>query len=162
MNLAIRPLKDAADAAAFRALNEEWIARDFALDERDRRQLGDPVAAYVEPGGAVLVAELAGEVIGCVALRPHPDDVWELSKMAVSPAARGRGVGRLLLEAAIGHARAAGARSLCLGSSTKLRAAIGLYESAGFRHVPRERLPLSSTRIDVAMELALHATDCGL
>ena len=31
----VRMLKNAADAAAFRALNEEWIARYFVLEERD-------------------------------------------------------------------------------------------------------------------------------
>jgi putative acetyltransferase len=149
----VRLLDGEADAAAFRILNEEWIARDFTLNERDRAQLGDPIRAYVELGGAVLVAELRAEVIGCVALTPHEGGAWEVSKMAVSPPARGRGVGRMLMAAAIDRARAAGARSLFLGSSRKLHAAVGLYESVGFTHVPRDTLPLTSDRIDVFMEL---------
>jgi putative acetyltransferase len=76
--------------------------------------------------------------------------------MAVSPEARGRGVGRMVVEAAIDHARASGARTLFLGSSKKLSNAVGLYESVGFKHVPRDTLPLTSNRIDVFMELILR------
>lgn len=86
---------------------------------------------------------------------PRPAGAFELSKMAVSPQLRGRGVGRALLHAALEHVRAAGGRSVFLGSSTKLAGAVALYESAGFRHVARETLPLESTRIDVFMQLVL-------
>src|ERR1700674_4809447 len=123
MNLAIRPLKDAADAAAFRALNEEWIARSCVIEEHDREQLEDPVAAYIDTGGEILIAELDAQPIGCVALVPDGTGAYELSKMAVSPELRGQGIGRKLLTAAIDHARAVGARSLFLGSSRKLASA---------------------------------------
>jgi putative acetyltransferase len=154
----VRLLESPADAVAFRSLNEEWIERHFKLEERDRQQLADPVAAYVDPGGAVLIAEVDGEVIGCVALAARGSGTYELSKMAVSPAARGRGAGRKLLAAAIDHARSLGARSVYLGSSKKLPSAVHLYEAFGFEHVPRETLDLASTRIDVfmALELASH------
>ena len=153
--LTVRLFEGAADAAAFRALNEEWISRQFSLDERDRRQLGDPVAAYIDRGGAILIAELDGRPVGCVALVPDGAGACELSKMAVASELRGRGVGRGLLAAAIDHARGLGARSISLGSSRKLTSAVRLYEAFGFTHVPRETLHLTSTRIDVFMELAL-------
>jgi N-acetylglutamate synthase-like GNAT family acetyltransferase len=152
----VRRLEGDADAAAFRALNEEWIALHFLIEERDRRQLGDPVRAYIDTGGAILVAELDGVVVGCVALAPDGAGALELSKMAVAEGLRGRGVGRRLLEAAIEQARALGARSVFLGSSQKLPSAVHLYESFGFSHVPRETLSLASNRIDVYMELVLE------
>jgi putative acetyltransferase len=154
-DVTIRLLQGAGDAAAFRALNEEWIERHFALEERDRRQLADPIGSYVEPGGAVLIAVVDGQAIGCVALAARAGGAYELSKMAVSPQARGRGVGRLLLAAAIDHARALGARSVFLGSSKKLPNAVHLYEAFGFEHVPREGLDLPSQRADVFMALEL-------
>ena len=83
MELLIRPLRDDADAAAFRALNEEWITHHFVLEDEDRRQLADPVVTYVDPGGDVLIAELDGRRVGCAALLPERDGSWELSKMAV-------------------------------------------------------------------------------
>jgi putative acetyltransferase len=70
MELTIRPLQDDADAAAFRSLNEEWIARYFAIEAQDRRQLDDPIAAYIDTGGEILIVELDGRAVGCVALMP--------------------------------------------------------------------------------------------
>ncbi len=151
----VRPLESALDAAAFRALNEEWIARHFSFEERDRRQLDDPVATYGDPGGLILIAEFDGRPIGCVALAPNGTGAWELSKMAVAPEFRGNGAGRKLLAAAVDHATGSGARSLYLGSSSKLAPAVHLYEAFGFKHVPRETLRLASTRVDVFMELVL-------
>ena len=151
----IRLLASAEDAAAFRALNEEWIAAHFSLEDEDRRQLADPVAAYVEPGGAILVAELDGAVVGCVAVVPKAAGAWELSKMAVAPAARGQGIGRRVLSAGIATARELGATSLYLGSSTRLPDAVHLYEQHGFRHVSRESLDLPFARASVFMRLEL-------
>ena len=155
MQVVIRPLASPEDADAFRKLNEEWIDAHFELEEEDRRQLADPVAAYVEPGGAILLAESEGEVVGCVAIAPDGTGAYELSKMAVDPSVRGRGTGRLLLEAAVEEARRIGATSLFLGSSTKLPAAVHLYESVGFEHVPPESLHMPYLRATVFMRLEL-------
>jgi N-acetylglutamate synthase-like GNAT family acetyltransferase len=84
--------------------------------------------------------------------------VYELSKMAVSPHLRGRGLGRSLLQCAIAQARSIGASSLFLGSNTRLKDAIHLYESVGFRHVKPETLPpMPYSRADVFMEMPLEA-----
>lgn len=94
MDLTIRPLETQADAEAFRELNEEWIGRHFVIEEQDRRQLADPVAAYVEAGGEILIAEHESRPVGCVALMPDGTGAYELSKMAIAPDLRGRGGGR--------------------------------------------------------------------
>jgi putative acetyltransferase len=153
----IRPLKDDADAAAFRSLNEEWIARYFTIEAQDRRQLDDPIAAYIDTGGEILIAELDGRAVGCVALMPDGTGAYELSKMAIAPELRGQGAGRALLSAAIDHARGLGARSLFLGSSRKLANAVHLYEALGFEHVAPETLHMPYARADVFMALMLEA-----
>jgi putative acetyltransferase len=158
VELIIRPLKNAADANAFRVLNEEWIARYFAIEDQDRRQLDDPVAAYIDTGGDILIAEHNGLPVGCVALMPDGTGAYELSKMAISPELRGRGAGRTLLTAAIDHAQQMGARSLFLGSSTKLANAVHLYEAAGFQHVAAETIQMPYARADVFMQLLLPRT----
>ncbi|MBT0769005.1 GNAT family N-acetyltransferase [Kineosporia sp. J2-2] len=148
-----------ADADAFRTLNEEWISRLFTVQDADRLVLGDPFGRIVEPGGDVLVArDPHGAVIGCVALLAHPDTVFELAKMAVAPAAQGRGLGRRLVAAAVGRARELGAARLFLGTNSKLTPAIHLYEAAGFVRIPRDRLPVADyyARADTLMEL-----ECG-
>lgn len=154
--LEIRPLQSVADRSAFRTLNEEWITRHFVLEDKDREILGDPDNAILRKGGRIFMVQAGDDVVGCVALIPLGNGVYELSKMAVSPRLRGRGVGRRLLEHTIAEARALGATSLFLGSSTKLTNAVHLYESVGFRHVrPEEIPPMPYTRADVFMMLRL-------
>ncbi|KAK1183818.1 GNAT family N-acetyltransferase [Streptomyces sp. NBS 14/10] len=153
----ISSIASQSDAAAFRVLNEEWISRLFTLEEEDRAVLGDPFGHIVGPGGDVLLARDpgTGAVVGCVALLAHPDAVFELAKMAVAPAAQGRGIGRQLVAAAIDRARALGAARVFLGTNSKLSPAIHLYEEAGFVRIPRDRLPVADyyARADVPMEL---------
>ena len=156
MNLTFRAMETADDAAAFKALNEEWISLHFTLEAEDRRQLDDPFGAIVDPGGEVLIAELDGEVAGCVALRPEGEGVYELSKMTVAPQLRGRGIGRLIISAAVERARVLGARTLFLGSSTKLAPAVHLYESFGFTHVAPDTVHMPYDRADVFMQLDLE------
>jgi GNAT superfamily N-acetyltransferase len=152
----IRALLPGEDATAFRTLNEEWIVRHFALEPKDRETLGDPENTILRKGGSIFMLYAEGEPAGCVALIPMSAGTYELSKMAISPHLRGHGLGRRLLQHAIDQARLMGIRALFLGSSTKLQAAVHLYESLGFRHVDPETLPpMPYTRADVFMELVL-------
>jgi putative acetyltransferase len=152
----IRPLQMDEDATAFRTLNEEWITRYFTLEAKDREILGDPEGKILNHGGHILMAWLGHQAVGCVALIPMGDGVYELSKMAVSPEMRGLGIGRRLLLDAIALARRIGARSLFLGSNSKLQNAVHLYESVGFRHVPAETIPdMPYVRANVFMDLPL-------
>ena len=156
LTIEIRALRSGDDASAFRTLNEEWITRYFVLEEKDVETLGDPENTILRKGGHILMVDADTEPVGCVALIPIVPGVFELSKMAVSPRLRGRGIGRRLLEHAIGDARTVGASSLFLGSSTKLTDAVHLYESVGFRHVPPETLPpMPYTRANVFMRMEL-------
>ena len=152
----IRSLVPGDDATAFRTLNEEWITQYFTLEPKDRETLNDPVNSILLKGGHIFMAYAAGEAVGCVALIPMRDGIYELSKMAVSPHLHGRGIGRRLLQHAIAQARSLGARSLFLGSNSRLKNAVHLYESVGFRHVKPETLPpMPYSRADVFMEMPL-------
>lgn len=152
----IRALQAGEDGSAFRTLNEEWITRYFTLEPKDRETLEDPENAIIRKNGHIFMVRSEGEPVGCVALISMGDGVYELSKMAVSPRLRGQGIGRKLLEHAIAQAKALGAKSLFLGSSTKLKNALHLYESVGFRHVPPADIPpMPYTRADVFMQMQL-------
>ena len=152
----IRPLLVGEDATAFRTLNEEWITSYFALEEKDIETLGDPENVILRKGGHIFMVYLNAKPVGCVALIPIGAGVFELSKMAVSPECRGRGIGRSLIEYTIHQAKMLGASSLFLGSSTKLPSAIHLYESVGFRAVHPESLPpVPYARANIFMRLSL-------
>src|SRR5690606_22970383 len=113
-------------AEAFRLLNEEWIVANFTMEEADRLVLENPDTEVLAKGGRILMALLDGEPVGTCALlaMDDPDYDFELVKMAVSPAVRGRGVGRLLAEATLERARSLGARAVYLESNTSLKPAI--------------------------------------
>ncbi|HEX4230861.1 MAG TPA: GNAT family N-acetyltransferase [Bryobacteraceae bacterium] len=152
----IRPLRTREDRSAFRTLNEEWIARYFVIEKKDREILNDPESSILSKGGHIFMVHAGGDAVGCVALIPMGNGVYELSKMAVSPRFRALGIGRRLLLHAIKEAKAIGAESLFLGSNAKLENAVHLYESVGFRHVPPERIPpMEYTRANVFMEMRL-------
>lgn len=157
----IRPFRP-ADAPAFFALNEAWISRHFGMEDRDHLNLGDPQRTILDPGGEILMAFANDRPVGCCALIPEitseeaRNRVYELAKMAVVEDLRGQGIGRQILVAAITLARTLGARRLTLGSSTRLPAAVHLYESIGFRHIPLDRRPPTLyARADVFMEMDL-------
>lgn len=139
---------------AFAELNREWIERHFRMEPRDREALQDPRGTIVEPGGQVFFAVAGGEVMGTVAMKRAAADVFELSKMAVRPEARGRGYGDLLVGAAVAWARERGARRVFLLSNTLLAPAIRLYEKHGF--VTEHRGPHPGyERANIRMELDL-------
>jgi phosphinothricin acetyltransferase len=92
-----------------------------------------------------LVALVDGEVGGWVALSPYSSRAvyrgvaWE--SVYVAAAWRGRGIGLILLEAAIAAARAAGFWTLLAGIEVENRASLALHRRAGFRELgTHERL----------------------
>jgi putative acetyltransferase len=62
--------------------------------------------------------------------------VGEIKRMFVRPAARGRGIARLLLARLEVEARARGFRLLRLETGSLQPDARGLYERAGYRPIP--------------------------
>jgi ribosomal protein S18 acetylase RimI-like enzyme len=126
-------------AAAFRDLNLEWIERYFVVELSDRELLDDPQREIIDRGGEIFVVEDSERVVGVCALIALEDGAFKLGKMAVSPAAQGRGLGRLLANAAIARARERNAPYVELFTNHVLGPAISLYESVGFRHVPMEK-----------------------
>lgn len=144
------------DAPVFSALNMEWLTTFFQAEAKDAATLSDPEGQILAPGGQIFLADLSEKAVGCVALLAMGDGSYEVAKMAVTPKAQGRGVGRRLLQAAIGWARAQGAKRLYLESNHVLAPALHLYESVGFRHLPPEEVAASPyARADVFMELWL-------
>lgn len=102
-------------------------------------------ASYMEtqldkPDVGVLVAEAGGEVIGYTFVALEGSDYLALRGPAgvihdiiVDPGFRGRGVGRLLLDAGLGFLQARGAQRAVLMTAEKNEAAQALFARAGFR-----------------------------
>src|SRR5205085_12432947 len=99
------------------------------------QRLPADVDQLTPPTGALLLARLHGQPIGCGALFFHPGEPAYLKRMWVAPEARGLGVGRRLLRELEQCARAAGAEAVHLETNRALTEAIALYRSAGYREV---------------------------
>ncbi len=140
-------------AQAWRTLNEAWISKHFAIEAKDRAVLDDPKSKILDHGGHIFMAERDGEVIGCVALIAMADGGYEVAKMTVTEAARGTGLGRLLMQACIDKAQADGAPRLYLETNSSLGPALGLYRAMGFVDLDPAMRPSSDyARCDVWME----------
>jgi putative acetyltransferase len=145
------------DREAFRTLNEDWIEKHFRLEEKDHETLGDPVKHILGKGGYILMAERAGQPVGCCALIALGDGRFEVAKMTVAESERGRGVGRQLLENVIAFARGKLIDGLYLETNSKLQTAVRLYEAVGFRHLPAEQVkPSPYARANVYMQMNLR------
>ena len=140
-------------AEAFRILNLDWIEEYFVVEELDRLHLGSPRESFIDTGGAIFMAEMNGEIVGCCGLLSHGGDVYEVSKMAVKREYQGAGIGRNLLVEVIEHARSISAQRLEIISSTRLAPAIRLYKQMGFREVPLESDAYARGNIALTLEL---------
>ncbi|MBL1068690.1 GNAT family N-acetyltransferase [Streptomyces sp. 7-21] len=70
----------------------------------------------------------------------YRDGDAEIKRMYVVPEARGQGLARRILALLEEDARRAGRRRMVLETGTRQPEAVALYESSGYRRVPREEM----------------------
>lgn len=134
----IRPAEEADCAAIAEIYNDAVlhttaVFSDQTVDAANRVQWR---ADRLAQGFPVLVAEAEGRVLGYASyggFRSFPGyrDTMEHS-VYIHPDARGRGLGRTLMEALIVEARGAGRHVLVAGIEAGNAASIRLHESLGF------------------------------
>jgi putative acetyltransferase len=137
-------------AAAFKALNEAWIGKHFALEAKDREVLEDPEGKILAKGGRIFMVVDGGRAVGCVALLRMADGGYEVAKMTVVEEVRGSGLGRKLMQACIDEGARLGAPRLYLETNSSLAPALALYRAMGFEDLAP--VPTEYARADVFME----------
>jgi len=144
----------------FARLNREWLEGFGIIEDADAIHLNTPRESIINQGGQIFFAVEGEMVLGtCAAIR-HCGEIVEIAKLAVTPSARRRGIGRLLVQTVIEYARDMGACKVTLVSNTKLRSALRLYESMGFTHAQLPEQP-GYVSADVYMELLISGTMPG-
>jgi ribosomal-protein-alanine N-acetyltransferase len=106
------------DASVLAGLHAQAFAQPWDSAALQSLLTGPGVFAFAAASGFVLARAVAGEA--------------EILTLAVIPAARGRGLGRDLMQAAAAHAVRLGAESLFLEVGTDNPAALALYNGLGF------------------------------
>ena len=109
------------------SLNVDLCFQNFAHEIEHLAQ------EYGPPAGAFLLAVESGINLGCVGLRRISDDVAEMKRLYAVPAARGRGVGRLLAQGIIDASRGLGYTTIVLDTLPSMKEAQSLYATLGFK-----------------------------
>jgi GNAT superfamily N-acetyltransferase len=104
--------------------------------------------------------------IGLGGLRPVSLEIAEIKRMYVQPSARGRGIGRALINKLLADARTLEFRVVRLESAAFMSASHALYRSVGFTEVlpfeGSEFAPIpGAADIQVFMELDLDASSAS-
>lgn len=104
------------------------------------------VSEYGPPAGAFFLAEENGSYLGCVGLRHFSDGIGEIKRLYTIPAARGRGLGRLLASRIVAAGKLLGYRRLLLDTLPSMKEAQSLYVSLGFKPTAAYRFnPVAGT-----------------
>lgn len=131
----IRPADDAAVAVIIREVMATFGASGPGYSGGDP-EVDAMSAAYDGAWSAYYVLEEDSCVIGCGGIAPLAGaeaGVCELRKMYLLPVARGRGLGKRMLQQCLDAARGRGYRRCYLETLTGMDAAQQLYLKAGFR-----------------------------
>jgi putative acetyltransferase len=117
-----------------RALVERHLAFGRAFTPREDAHALE-VDDLLDPAIVLYAARDGDEVLGVGALKEIADDHGELKTMHTAEAARGRGVGRAMLDHLLAEARRRGYRRVSLetGSMPEFEPARSLYLGTGFR-----------------------------
>ncbi len=124
------------------------LIRDILLEH----ELNQPGTVYFDPTTDALfelfqtenscyyIAENSSEIIGACGIFPTeglPEKHIELVKFYVNSDFRGKGIGKKLMELSLDVAKNFGFKKVYLESLPELEKAVGMYESFGFKHIPK-------------------------
>jgi putative acetyltransferase len=95
---------------------------------------------FQKPRSVYFVAEMDGELVGGGGIYPTdglPSDTCELVKMYLIPKARGKGLGRLLIEKNLDQAASLGYNQVYLETMPELKQALATYAKFGFHYLEK-------------------------
>jgi putative acetyltransferase len=96
----------------------------------------DLYSLFQTPRSVCWVAEVDGQIAGCAGIFPTPSlpfDCCEFVKFYLASFARGKGIGRKLIDQCLASAKELGYTQVYIESLPEFNAAISLYEKMGFQ-----------------------------
>ncbi|MGH9606840.1 MAG: GNAT family N-acetyltransferase [Terracidiphilus sp.] len=133
----ILPAHEPSALPAIRALFQEyWDSFGFTpCFQNFSGELAGLPGKYTPPDGRLALAWVERQPAGCVALRRFDRERTEVKRLYVRSSYRGLGLGRALLEWAIGEARAAGYSEILGDTMPVMADALAMYDRMGFERI---------------------------
>jgi len=116
---------------------ETWLGMSLCFQGFED-ELANLPGYYAPPSGRLFLAYVDDELAGCIAMRKLEDAVCEMKRLFLRENARGHGLGNELIKKLIDEARVIGYKAMRLDTyPPKMEKAVKLYESHGFRPIPK-------------------------
>lgn len=90
---------------------------------------------YGAPTGSLILLKNETGYFACAGIRKIDSQVCELKRMYIHPSQRGKGLSKVMLEKLFAIAKSLGYTKMQLDTLPRLKAAIHLYESNGFKEI---------------------------
>jgi putative acetyltransferase len=100
----------------------------------------DLFTLFKEKKSALFIAEENGKLLGCCGIFPTeglPENCVELVKFYLHKNARGKGIGRQLMEASINFAKENSFKNIYIESLPEFSTAVSIYEKQGFNYLEK-------------------------
>lgn len=115
---------------------ETWFGISLCFQNFDEEVSTLP-GKYAPQEGRLYIAFENDEALGCIALREIGDGVCEMKRLFLRESARGKGVGKMLIEKVLEDALEIGYRLMRLDTyPPKMGKAVDLYKAYGFYEIP--------------------------
>jgi len=116
---------------------ETWLGMSLCFQDFER-ELRELPGKYAPPDGRLYIVTIDAIPSGCIALRKFDNDICEMKRLYLNENTRGRGIGKDLIQMLIADARNIGYKQMRLDTyPPKMGKAVKLYESHGFRPIPK-------------------------
>lgn len=113
----------------------ESLGFSLCFQSFDQELAGLP-GDYAPPNGCLLLAEVEGQLAGCVALHRLDNNICEMKRLYLRPQFRGKGGGRALADAILAEARSIGYERIRLDTvEPVMKDAVAMYRGIGFREI---------------------------
>ncbi|MCD8028441.1 MAG: GNAT family N-acetyltransferase [Erysipelotrichaceae bacterium] len=139
----------------FIEMNKKWIEDMFKIEPLDIEELNN-IESSIDKGGQIFYTlDDDNEVMACCMIAPRDDGDWKILKFAAKDEYKGRGAGKLCLQACIDYAKEKHVEKIIIVSNHKCEAAVHLYRKFGFVEIPVDRKQFPFDRASIAFEMIL-------
>ena len=118
---------------------DDLVAIRSASFDRPEQESRSEISRWLRGSSQrIRVAQVDGATIGMVRIAPESVGIF-INSLAVAASARGRGLGRAVLDQSVTELIAAGEKDILLEVETENRGALSLYLDCGFRETSTYR-----------------------